>query len=472
MDECRTAFLGDGKKVLTRNAMVNIGLYPVAIDNQKSNKVNHIFLNTIKGEHVKATNQEASGRCWMFAGLNMFRHFVIKIFDLKNFEFSEIYLFFWDKIERADMFLQEMIELSDEPIDHYKVGVKTHYSERLKEKLEYPILDGGYWNYFASLVDKYGLVPKTAMDETVASCNTDEMNEQLNTRLREATCFLRKKKRRMTPEQIQEYRKTVMKQIYDIVAFFLGQPPEKFQWSFTNKENESQTIIDLHPKKFKEMILPDVSLSDDFVVLANYPIEGWPEYQLLEIKQDMNIVGGRTHKMLNLPSTELEKYVMRSVHAGWPVWFTGDVSRGFHPRKAALNEELINNDLVLGKSVYHMNKGERFLYNDSFGNHAMTIIGYDVDEKGKPDKWQVENSWGYYDDEEPGEDGFLTASAAWFRENVYEAVLMKKSLSRHLKRCLKQPAIQLKSWGEAAKCKCKGHGFEKGVNSNIRKVHK
>jgi bleomycin hydrolase len=450
VEERSKAFHDDRVLQLARNAIVNTGYLPISIDEGAVNKINHVFQKTLKGKDVKATNQEQSGRCWMFAGLNMFRHSVIADFNLKNFEFSQTYLYFWDKVENADRFLEEIIHMLDEPLDHFKLDDPTQYNKRLSDILEKPIEDGAYWNCFANLVDKYGLIPKSAMEETASSIDSDDMNEQLNSRLREAACYLRKNHESMTPEKILQFRKKVMEQIYNIVALFLGHPPKEFLWAFTDNDEKAVILRDLTPFSFKDMVMGDENLSANFVVLANYPIEEWPFNQPYEIQEDNNMVGGKTHKFINLPIEEIEKYTLKSINEGQPVWFIGDIGRGFHPWKSALDETLIRTDRVFGPSIYQMNKGERFLYQESSGVHAMTFIGVN-DKKGKGIEFQVENSWGYEESDVPGQDGFLSASGKWFRDNVFEIVVRKEFLSRNLMKLLEKEPTQLKSIGSAAK---------------------
>jgi bleomycin hydrolase len=444
------AYQGDKLLQLARNAIVNTGHLPICYDEDAVQKVNHVFEFSLKGKDAKATDQYHSGRCWLFSGLNTFRHAVMEDFNIKNFEFSQVHLYFWDKIENCDRFLQEVINTVKEPLDHMKVDDTKHYDRQLFQMFEEPIGDGAYWNCFANLVDKYGLMPKSAMQETVNSADSDDMNNILKSRLREAACYIRKNYNTKSLGEIQEFRKKVMEQIYNIVVMFLGKPPETFDWAYHNSNDEPVIRRDLTPHSFKKLVMEKVKLSDDFVILGNYPVEDWPYYQTYEVQKDNNMVGGRTHKFINLPIRQLEKYTMKSIKRGQPVWFIGDVGRGFHPEKSALDETLIKTDMVFGEAAYQMNKGERFIYQESSGCHAMTFLGLN-EKDGKPLEWQVENSWGYDDSDIPGEDGFLSASNQWFKDNVFEVVIKKKFLKRKIRRLLEEDAMQLKSMGSAAK---------------------
>ncbi len=437
LEKCKTEFYSDPKNIITRNAIVNVGTVLAATNSDEVNKVNHLFLNTIKEEHVKATNQASSGRCWMFAGLNMFRHTMIKALDLKNFEFSETYLFFWDKVERSNVFLNYILDNLDQPL-----------TDRTMEwQLNTPISDGGYWNMFVNLVNKYGLIPKQAMKETFHSGWSDEINNVINERLRAAALYLRSHKK-LTDSQKEEIKSACNQQIFDILVKFLGMPPQEFEWSYMKRDySERQTLAGLTPAAFKTMTLGGINL-DDFVVLTHFPNRDLNKR--FSIKHTTNVEGGDACTALNVPMQELKKHASKAIMSGIPVWFAADVSRGFHPFEDTLNEKLVDYDLIFG-AKHPMDKAQRVHYHASGANHAMCLTGVDFDEKGKTLKWQVENSWGYYDDETPGEDGFLTMADEWFDENVFEVVIHKNQLSRGLQRLLTLEPTELEAWDPTAK---------------------
>lgn len=438
-------FKSDPRKVLARNTIATVGILPAVTNHEEANKVNHIFTNTIKKSSVKATNQAHSGRCWMFAGLNI-RHLIIKAMNLKNFEFSETYLYFYDKIERADWFMQEIIKYRNVHLNnHLDGGDYNNYVEHLMKK---PMEDGGYWNFFANLVEKYGLIPKQAMEETANSYYSEEMNDQLKHILREAAFLLRNRKK--TPEELEQIRIETIKKVTDMMIIFMGLPPEKFDWSFVTSDDEHLTLKNLTPKLFKACVAPGINFSEDFVVLGNYPRQDWPLNKVYEVPRDNNMIGGKPNRFLNLHIVELKKYAKQCILNGIPVWFAADVSKGFQPYKSALDEKLFNYELAFGNPMAKMTKGQRLLYQDTNPCHAMTLVGVNLDEKGRPTTWQVENSWGYWDNEEPGWDGYLTMSDAWFTENVFEIVVPKAFLTRSIKKLFDNEPTQLTSSGSAA----------------------
>ena len=216
-------FKADPVNILTRNAVVSVGSEYAAIDADEARKVNHIFINTLKKHNLKATNQAYSGRCWLFAGLNNFRHLLIKALDLENFEFSETYLFFWDKLERSNYFLQWFI-------DNPQYGSSSREAEyMLTDYLD----DGGYWNMFVNLISKYGVIPKTAMPETFQSGYSDDMNATIHEYLTACVAYITRNRKKLKKDNLSKLKKNTLKQIYNILVKYLGQPPQSFTWFFT-----------------------------------------------------------------------------------------------------------------------------------------------------------------------------------------------------------------------------------------------
>lgn len=433
INDCECKFKSDLSNIITRNAVVSVGSMLCTMDSNRLNTLDHVFMNSIKKKNVKATNQGASGRCWMFSGLNMFRHAVIHALDLENFEFSETYLFFWDKLERANRYIRWFI-------DHPEVTPKD---DAFKFEIDDFTSDGGWWNMFANLVTKYGLIPKSAMKETFQSDDSDDMNQILNTRLQSTVNYIFNNRSSLDDNDLENIRVDCVRQVYNSLVKFLGEPPKKFRWCYTTEENYSNIITDLDPKTFMNMLLPSISMKD-FVVLAHLPGQ-LIERKMYEVKYTNNIYEGDNFTFLNLPINELSKYAKKSILAGIPVWFAGDVSKDFNPFHSALDEKLSNENPVFGEN-YMFKKSDRITFRNLAANHAMTFVGINIGDNGKPESWQVENSWGYWDNEIPGIDGFLYMSNGWFEQNVMQIVVHKNVLSRTLTKLLDQDRILLNPW--------------------------
>jgi bleomycin hydrolase len=429
IQECEDEFNADPINIVSRNAVTAVGSMLCTMDSNRVNGINHVFMNTIKKKHLKATNQGRSGRCWMYAGLNMFRHSVIGALDLDNFEFSETYLFFWDKFERANRYLRWFI-------DHPNVDPED---ESFKFMVDEYTGDGGWWNMFANLVSKYGLVPKSAMKETFQSEDSEDMNQILNNCLQACANNFFKNRRPL----VELERKRTMRQIYSTLVKFLGEPPKTFRWAYTNDEDESTIIADLDPIGFMNMVIPSIDIKD-FVVLTHLPGK-LDERKTYEVKYTNNVYEGDNFKFLNLPIQELSKYTAKSILSGFPVWFAADVRKDFNPYHSALDDKLSDETPVFG-SNYEFSKGDKITFRNLQANHAMSFVGLNFGPDNKSEAWQVENSWGFWDNETPGEDGFLYMSNSWFENNVMQVVIHKNYLSRTLQKLLKQEPTQLVPW--------------------------
>lgn len=431
--ECEEEFNENPSNIIARNAVVAIGSMISTTNSNRLNQIDHVFMNTIKKKNLKATNQGRSGRCWMFSGLNMFRHNVIKALDLENFEFSETYLFFWDKIERSNRYLRWFIDNKDD------INVEK---DSFKFMVDDYISDGGWWNMFSNLVKKYGVIPKSAMKETWQSDDSDDMNKILNDKIQSTANYLMKNPK-MNDDEIEDIRKETIKEIYNTLVKFLGEPPKNFRWAFTNDEDQSNIIDGLEPTQFMEMVMPSTDMND-FVVLTHIPGK-LKEKTFYEIKYTNNVYEGENFSFLNLSIRELAKYAKQSIVSGMPVWFAADVCKDFNPYHSTLDDKLSDENKIFGDN-YSFSKEERIIFRNLQANHAMSLIGVNFDQKGNPESWQVENSWGYWDNETPGQDGFLYMSHSWFEKNVMQIVIHKNYLSRSIKRLVNQKPCLLNPW--------------------------
>lgn len=446
LDKSQEIFQQDPRNHLLRNVLVNVGVYNASIDSEQARKVSHLFSHTAMGD-VHVSDQEESGRCWIFAGLNLLRRYACTMFSLpkdfnkvkdQSFEFSETYLFFWDQLEKANYFLVKSLEKKD----------LSYESRELEQLFSEPVYDGGEWEMFANIVKKYGVVPLKAMPESYHSGFTKQMTSTLNKRLREYALELRESTK--STEQIKERKEEMMQEIYKILVSFLGQPPKEFDWEFLmNEEQEEQSMLvsmkKMNPHSFLEILRPLYNI-DDQVVLRHMPHA--PAYfQVYELEGLNNVLGGSAISFLNVPVEDMKRCAAKSLKDGMPIWFACDVNKGFEPVDGALSTTIFNEDLLFGKSK-SLSKDKRILLRESAAVHAMLITGVNLDEKENPDRWQVENSWGKY----VGHRGFLSMSDAWFDEYVFEIVVDKKYLPRNASNALKKDAVKIKPWSLLA-CK-------------------
>ena len=422
--KCKLTFNSNPINKLKLNTVISVGSLFSSTNYLKAREISHIFLNSVKKDNVKVTDQGNTGRCWIFAGLNLFRHTVINALKLTNFEFSETYIFFWDKFEKCNTILQYFI---DNPNVNENSRIRNFM---LQEFLD----DGGYFNSFSNIVKKYGIIPKNAMEETYNSNWSDDINNSLHEKITFTSYLICSQPNQDNAVAIKD---SCLSDIYNILVQYLGKPPEKFNWFFQTEDN-SNAITDLTPKLFTNMVLPDINI-DDFIIFINIPPPALLYYTTYKIKNTSNLYNGTLFTGFNVPFNEIQKYILKSLNNKLPVWFAGDISKGFAPHLAALDEEIVDESFLFEnfENLKNFKKADKIKFFNLESNHAMTITGYNVDNYNNY-TWQIENSWGFIDNEQPGLDGFLYMSNDWLKKNVTQLVFHKKLLSRSIKKNLSQ----------------------------------
>ena len=360
-------------------------------------------------------NQERSGRCWMFASLNTMRYRVIKKYNLKTFELSQAYPLFWDKLEKSNWFLENILDTLDEPLDGRLVSFL----------LTDPIGDGGQWDMFRSLVKKYGVVPKEAMPETACSRNTRELDRYLTRYLRGAAKRLRQSHEAgVGTDDLLAMKKQMMDEVYHLLAVCLGEPPASFSVRLRDKDQKLALSGTFTPQEFfKTAVDMDV---DAYVSLISAPTADKPFGHTYTVSRLGNVWEDHGVRYLNLPPAELKRVAIAQLKDDLPVWFGCDVAQSYLQDEGIMDTAALDVDALFGFPVEGcMDKAERLDYGESLMTHAMVLEGVRLDADGKPEMWKVENSWG----KDHGRDGFDTLSDAWFDEYVYQVVVDKKYLT-------------------------------------------
>ncbi len=364
--------------------------------------------------------QQRSGRCWMFASLNTMRYRVIKKYGLKTFELSQAYPLFWDKLEKSNWFLQNILDTLDEPLDGRLVSFL----------LADPIGDGGQWDMFRSLVKKYGVVPKEAMPETACSRNTRELDSYLTRYLRGAAKRLRQSHEAgVGTDDLLAMKKQMMDEVYHLLAVCLGEPPASFSVRLRDKDQKLALSGTFTPQEFfKTAVDMDV---DAYVSLISAPTADKPFGHTYTVSRLGNVWEDHGVRYLNLPPAELKRVAIAQLRDDLPVWFGCDVAQSYLQDEGIMDTAALDVDALFGFPVEGcMDKAERLDYGESLMTHAMVLEGVRLDEKGEPTLWKVENSWG----KDHGRDGFDTLSDAWFDEYVYQVVVDKKYLTEEERR--------------------------------------
>jgi bleomycin hydrolase len=417
-----SAFTADPVNQLRMHAVVKNGLNDAA-ENHLEDAGNPMIFS-IELESGKITNQKSSGRCWLFAGLNTMRHEIMQTLNLKNFELSQNHPLFYDKLEKANYFLESALKTREEPLDGRLVSFL----------FANPMQDGGQWDMFSALVEKYGCVPKSVMPETFHSSNTADMNRLLTVKLREDALALRAAK-----QDHQQMKNKMLAEIYQMLAICLGTPPQRFDFEYRDKDDVFHRDAGLTPldfyKKYGGQAL------DQYVSIINAPTADKPYEKTYTVDYLGNVAGARPIKYLNLPSEQLKKLAIAQLGDGRPVWFGCDVGKMLMRKRGIMGLRGFDYEKLLGVS-FGMDKADRLDTGESMLTHAMVFLGVNIDESGKPNRWKVENSWS----DERGQDGYYIMTDEWFDEFNYQVVIDKKYLSDAQRAAFAQAPIVLKPW--------------------------
>jgi len=365
----------------------------------------------------------------MFAGLNAIRMISMEKMNIKQFEFSQSHLMFWDKLEKANFFLESIIDTGDEPLD----------GRLVQWLLDQPLSDGGQWDMFINLIEKYGVVPQSVMPETQSS-SSRRMNSMVILKLRECASILRTMHSKGSPsEAMREAKGQMMQDVHKMLCIHLGQPPEKFTWAWRDKDNQFHRTDEITPVEFYSQYV-GVDLND-YICLINAPTKDKPYNKNYTVQYLGNVVGGQIVRYLNVDTNTLKQATANMVKDGEPVWFGCDVGKDFQRDHGILDPEVYNYQLLYGTTL-NLNKAERLDYGHSRMTHAMVLTGVDIDNNDAPTKWRVENSWGT----EHGDKGYEMMTDAWFDEYLYEVTVHKKYLSDELLAVLDTEPTVLPPW--------------------------
>ena len=423
LDEC----LKTKKDLVAKNAVTSNGIFKATENGASLGSNNFIF--SIDVDWEKVSNQNQSGRCWMFACLNILRFHIEKQYNVKNFELSQNYMYFWDKLEKANYFYGNIIETATEPLSDSVV----------QYLLNMPQQDGGDWNLIVSLIEKYGVVPKEAMPESSCSINSSELNTMLNKKLRKDAVRLRKMKTaHATDTEINEVKEKLVREVFRMLVISLGIPPKKVDFSFYTKDKNYKNFENLTPLEFyKEYIQCDLN---DYVGIINVPTDNMPCNRLYEVAYSGNMIDGIPNQYLNVEMNELKRMTIEQLKANEPVWFGCDVLQSSDRNKGVMAHDLYDFEALFDID-FTMTKGERFNYKESLPTHAMVISGVNLEEN-VPTKWKVENSWG----DKVGNNGFFVMDDSWMDDYVFEVVVKKTLLSKDQQEILSSKPVILPFW--------------------------
>ena len=361
----------------------------------------------------KVSNQKASGRCWMFAALNTFRHKMIAGFQLEEFELSQAHTFFWDKYEKSNWFLEQVLATADQDLT----------SRKVKFLLDTPQQDGGQWDMVVALFEKYGVVPKSVYPESISSSNSRELNQYLNKLLRQDAQILRDLVTSgANTAAVQAKKEELLQEIFNFLAMSLGLPPRTFDFSYRDKDNNFHSESGLTPQAFYKKYV-NLQL-DDYVSIINAPTADKPYGKSYTVEMLGNVVGARDVRYLNVNMERLKELAIAQMQAGETVWFGSDVGQSSNRKAGVMVNDMY--DFTSSMDIeLTQDKAGRLDYSESLMTHAMVLTGVDLDENGKSTKWKVENSWG----DKVGDKGYFVASDDWMDEYTYQIVVRKEFLT-------------------------------------------
>ena len=428
LSEISKGYSGDADDRAIRNALAGSSIAALAVNADNAAMIDTHFSDKVKTKGI--TDQKSSGRCWLFTGLNVLRAKMIDKYDLPAMEFSQNYLFFYDQLEKANLFLQGIIDTKDLPFDDRKVD--WLFSN--------PLSDGGQFTGVSNLIAKYGLVPSDAMPETYQSSNTSNMASLLKLKLRENGLDLRKANEEgASAKKLQKMKLEQLSEIYRMLALCLGEPVKEFEWTRCDASGNIVSRKTYTPKSFYDEYIGE-DLENNYVMVMNDPCR---EYgKVYEIDYDRHVYDGHNWLYINLPIERIKEMAIASIKGNAAMYFSCDVGKFLDRKKGVLDIANFDYESLMGVA-FGMDKKERVQTHASGSSHAMTLIAVDVcEETGKPVKWMVENSWGAAS----GYKGCLIMTDEWFNEYMFRLVVEKKYVPEDILKMLDQEPVMLPSW--------------------------
>ena len=412
---------GNAADKALRNALATTPINTLAMNAENAAMIDTHFSDRVRTKGI--TDQKSSGRCWLFTGLNVLRAKMIDKYELPGMEFSQNYLFFYDQLEKANLFLQGVIDTKDLPFEDRKVD--WLFSN--------PLSDGGQFTGVSNLITKYGLVPAEAMPETYQSDNTSQMANLLKLKLREYGLELREAPK----SKVQDMKIRQLSEIYRMLALCLGEPVQEFEWTRCDKNNNIVSRKKYTPKSFYDEFIGE-DLENNYVMIMNDPCR---EYgKVYEIDYDRHVYDGHNWLYINLPIDRIKEMAIASIKDNTAMYFSCDVGKFANSKKGVLDINNFDYESLMGVT-FGMDKKERVQTHASGSSHAMTLIAVDIVE-GKPVKWMVENSWG----PASGYQGNYIMTDEWFNEYMFRLVVEKKYVPADVLKMLDQKPVQLPAW--------------------------
>lgn len=409
-----------------RNAMGGTSIQKLTLNQDNRQTKDTHFSTEVKNTGI--SDQQSSGRCWLFTGTNVLRNRAMRTLGVSDFFFSQVYLFFYDQLEKSNLFLQSIIETANRPMD-----------DRLVEWLfKNPLSDGGQFTGVQDIITKYGLVPAEVMPESHAANNTSRMAEIISTKLREYGLTLRSAAEKGEKRKQLLQRKTEMLgTVYHILSLCLGEPPTEFEWTRRTPDGRPVETKKYTPLSFYQEYV-GADLKGGYVMLMNDPTR--PYHKTYTIDLDRHMYDGANWTYINLPMDEIKAMAIASIKDSVMMYFSCDVGKCY-TKSGILSLDNYDYASLMGTD-FPMNKADRIRTYASASSHAMTLMAVDLDSQGNPTKWMVENSWG----PTSGHKGHIIMTDDWFDEYMFRLVVERKYVPAETLELLKQKPVKLPAW--------------------------
>lgn len=427
LQQIKKSYQGTATDKALRNAISNNDIRNLALNQENRPNFDTYFSDRVLSKGI--SDQKSSGRCWLFTGLNVMRAKMIEKYGLGAFQFSQVYPFFWDQLEKSNLFLQGIIDTREKPLD----------DKMVEWLLKNPLSDGGQFTGIADIIGKYGLVPSEIMPETSNSANTSRMADLIKQKLRENALELRDMATKKAKLSDFENKKTEMLgTIYRMLVLNLGEPPTSFKWTMTNAQGKPVSTKQYTPKSFYDEYVGE-DLTNNYIMLMNDPSREY--YKLYEIDYDRHRYDGNNWTYVNLPIEDIKEMAIKSIKDSTMMYFSCDVGKFLNSGKGLLDVNNYDYASLFG-TQFGMDKKQRIQTFASGSSHAMTLMAVDLDRNGTPKKWMVENSWGA----DNGYKGHLIMTDEWFNEYMFRLVVEKKYAPEKVLNILKQKPVRLPAW--------------------------
>lgn len=423
LKKIKEGYKGTPEEIALRNAISRNDINKLAVNLDSQANVDTYFSHKVPSKGI--TDQESSGRCWLFTGMNVLRAEMIKKYNLGPFQFSQNYSFFWDQLEKSNLFLQGIVDTKQLPADDRKVDWLFKHA----------LGDGGQFTGVSDIITKYGLVPAEVMPETYSSNNTSRMSNLLNLKLKEFGLELREMKN--DAKKLEARKLEMLGFIYRFLVLNLGEPPTEFEWTMYDAAGKPVSTKKYTPKSFYDEYVGK-DLKGSYVLFMNDPTRDF--YKVYEIEYDRHQYDGENWVYVNLPIEEIKKMAIASIKDSTMMYFSCDVGKFYNREKGILDVNYYDYGSLMG-TEFGMDKRERILTGSSGSSHAMTLMAVDLDENGNPKKWMVENSWGM-----TGFKGHLIMTDEWFNEYMFRLVVDKKYVPQNILDLMEQKPTMLPPW--------------------------